>query len=484
MEAGSERKSSVRERKEFEFWSVVGRRRGRHAHFSNGHYENRPATGVRAGNRGVSRLPSWRGPREPPLSGLGQPAQDAVSLFVDGISWVTSSAVLWDLFEKEGAVSDVYISGKVRKNTSEAFGFVRFVQKNCALRAIKNLDGFSLHGHNLRVSMARYQKGGNPVDIKAKRRNEDGLRPSYPTVRNQRRYSEMLYEKQSIFSDLERMETKENQTQVTLNFSENHLLVSKLNLAAVVEFDQSMDFSVAASMLTGTDIPFVCISALSPSKMALFFENESSLLVALEENATLRKLFTRIRRWSDMECCLERRVWLECVGLNPKCWSMENIKKIGDIWGKTIFHSLTSAKVLVQTKIKHKIETTVQFVWESGSGEVLVKEVQECECWGKRSIDETCKVPDGDVNGNIWQAKGVVSPPSSGLNGVKQLMCEKDKNDENELSPIFEDGPVRPERAHPIGSNPSTVGEVEEGREHDLGNDVHNSSLLSKETEL
>ncbi|CAO2835010.1 unnamed protein product [Amaranthus hypochondriacus] len=64
-----ERKSSERGRKGD--WIVVGSRKGHRSRIQNlsvHHLESRTPNDVRAGNRGVSRHPRWRGPREPPPS--------------------------------------------------------------------------------------------------------------------------------------------------------------------------------------------------------------------------------------------------------------------------------------------------------------------------------------------------------------------------------------------------------------------------------
>lgn len=88
------------------------------------------------------------------------------------------------------------------------------------------------------------------------------------------------------------------------------------------------------------------------------------------------------------ECYSERIVWLECVGLHPKCWSFENFKMIGEKWGKTLHvdhefngvNNITCAKILVQTNTLHRIEECVRIEWQSGSCNVWVKDIGRCEC--------------------------------------------------------------------------------------------------------
>lgn len=132
------------------------------------HLKNRdrvldPALGSRVGNRGQPRHPWWPGPREPPQLKPGDTSNGVVSLFVDGITRNTTISELRRLFETTGMVADVYISGKHRKNTKVSFGFVRFYKDCEATQAIKQLDGYNLHGSIIRVTIAKYQKGGKPM---------------------------------------------------------------------------------------------------------------------------------------------------------------------------------------------------------------------------------------------------------------------------------------------------------------------------------
>ncbi|CAO2820630.1 unnamed protein product [Amaranthus hypochondriacus] len=394
---GSERNDSERERKEE--WIIVGRRRGsRPAQRSFDHRLGyRTAYDERVGNRGVSRHLRWRGPWEPPPSGLGPPMSGVFSLFVDGIPTVTTLTELRSLFEQEGVVSDVYISGKVRKNKDVGFGFIRFQLEENAASAIRNLDGFSLHGHKLKVTMAKFQKGGKPVTVKNAPKRTVNHRIEHPAHRDQRRYSEALEGKQSKKSTEKCHVPNEKQSQVSLRVFENPVMVDRLAFAAVVDLEPTVDIKLAATMVSGTNVPFTCLSSFSPSKMLLFFEDESGLKLAVEKTSPLRKLFIDVRRWSDMECYLERFVWLECRALNPKCWSTENFMKVGDLWVKTVkvvlehegINTITSVKILVKTKTQGKIETGVRIEWDSGSGVVWVKEIQGCECMGKISVENS-----------------------------------------------------------------------------------------------
>ena len=53
---------------------------------------------------------------------------------------------------------DAYVSHKLRKNTTNLFGFVRFGQMEEARRAITNLHGIEIHGCKLLMQIAAYDR--------------------------------------------------------------------------------------------------------------------------------------------------------------------------------------------------------------------------------------------------------------------------------------------------------------------------------------
>ncbi|CAO2816026.1 unnamed protein product [Amaranthus hypochondriacus] len=165
-------------------------------------------------------------------------------------------------------------------------------------------------------------------------------------------------------------------------------MAEKLAHAVVVEYEKVIDPKHAVSLVNGTNVPYVCMSSISPTKLILFFESELEVLNVIEEGSPLWKIFENVRRWSEDECYNDRLVWLECSGLHPKCWSFENIKMIGEKWGSVLHvdhedngvNNLTFARLLVRTKTQSRIDTNIRIEWESGACEVWVKETRICEC--------------------------------------------------------------------------------------------------------
>lgn len=75
---------------------------------------------------------------------------------------------------------------------------------------------------------------------------------------------------------------------------------------------------------------------LLPSKFILLFESESNVVNALDESCELWNIFGDLRRWSEGENFSERCIWIDCFGIPPKCWSLDNIRKIGEKWGSVV----------------------------------------------------------------------------------------------------------------------------------------------------
>ncbi|CAO2826293.1 unnamed protein product [Amaranthus hypochondriacus] len=179
-------------------WNIVGRRKDRlQFQISNTHrHNNRPGLEVSAGHWGQSHHQWWRGPREPPPSIRGPTMSGVYSLFVDGIGRSATLAELRELFEQEGKVADVYISGKKRNHTRVSFGFVRFYRTHEAAKAVQNLDGVCIHGGKLKISMAKYYKGGLPISKPKKTVNKPSIQQ--PTLRDHRKYTEVLEGRRSV----------------------------------------------------------------------------------------------------------------------------------------------------------------------------------------------------------------------------------------------------------------------------------------------
>ncbi|CAO2827669.1 unnamed protein product [Amaranthus hypochondriacus] len=132
------------------------------------------------------------------------------------------------------------------------------------------------------------------------------------------------------------------------------------------------------------------------------FVSKNDVAVALDEKSIFWKMFDNVRQWSEGERFDERLVWLECFGIHPKCYSLENVKKLGEKWGSVLFidqfkdgcKCLTYARLLVRTQAQNRVDAHVRFLFENGSCEVWVKESSgySGNSYGNHSFnDEGCE---------------------------------------------------------------------------------------------
>ena len=107
---------------------------------------------------------------------------------------------------------------------------------------------------------------------------------------------------------------------------------------------------------------------------------------AVSSSSELWSVFDDVRLWSEGEYFDDRLVWFECFGIHPSCWTMDNVRKIGENWGPVLtidnkvddICSLTHARMLVRTKAQNKIEARIRLLYEHGCCDVWIKEGKGC----------------------------------------------------------------------------------------------------------
>ena len=220
-------------------------------------------------NRGHSIAQWVCGPRE--FSRQDQPKPGVTSLFVDSIPQKLPPSWLRVIFERVGKVDDVYISKKPRKHTKECFAFVRFRKSVEAMKAIEELDGYSIRGRKIKVSLAKFSKGGSPIHRSAPQGEHLKVsRIMSPAFRDHRTYrNALLGEKASSKSDGQRPNIIP--VACTLHAEEDETIVEMLKYAVVAENTEVIDMARVSS-----EVPAVCASvkgmfSLSPTKILLSF---------------------------------------------------------------------------------------------------------------------------------------------------------------------------------------------------------------------
>ncbi|MCL4367193.1 RNA-binding protein [Patescibacteria group bacterium] len=76
-------------------------------------------------------------------------------IFVGSLPYSTTSDELSQLFQSFGTISSATVISDKFTGQSRGFGFVEMENDDEAQKAIKELDGYSLNGRNLAVSVAK-----------------------------------------------------------------------------------------------------------------------------------------------------------------------------------------------------------------------------------------------------------------------------------------------------------------------------------------
>ncbi len=80
--------------------------------------------------------------------------QMAVRLYVGNLPYSASTQALTDLFSQAGSVGDVHLPTDRDSGQSRGFGFVEMASDEDAQQAIRQFNGYSFDGRELRVNIA------------------------------------------------------------------------------------------------------------------------------------------------------------------------------------------------------------------------------------------------------------------------------------------------------------------------------------------
>ncbi len=76
-------------------------------------------------------------------------------LFVGGLSWNTTDEGLREAFSRFGEIVEAKVISDRETGRSRGFGFVTLADSTAAQNAIREMDGSSLDGRNIRVNEAQ-----------------------------------------------------------------------------------------------------------------------------------------------------------------------------------------------------------------------------------------------------------------------------------------------------------------------------------------
>lgn len=76
-------------------------------------------------------------------------------IFVGGLKWGVDSDVLRREFERFGEIEEATVVRDRETGRSKGFGFVTFVDENCAQQAISEMNGKEIDGRVVKVDFAQ-----------------------------------------------------------------------------------------------------------------------------------------------------------------------------------------------------------------------------------------------------------------------------------------------------------------------------------------
>lgn len=310
------------------------------------------------------------------------------------------------------------------------------------MKAIEKLEGHMVKGKKMKVSLARYNKGGGFID-----KDSGLLKSSHPYkrtirfrfLRDSQRYDEVVKGKQSIWSLIP--EGNIIPMVFTIKLDENQDMVNKLKHAIIAESAEPLCLPQIIKDKSVSETPIYGMYTLSPCKMLRFFNNENDMNNVLEEGSVLWNVFDDLRRWSEGESFNDRLVWLECFGIDPKSWCLDNIRSIGKKWGSVLYvdrcHDvvpcLTHAHMLIRTKAQNRIDVRIRVLHGRSSYDVWVKESGGCGC----NISNILAMKNGSNNlgelnrSSVFLDVGITNDHGPGLKtsvGVAHVIATSNKS--------------------------------------------------------
>ena len=205
-------------------------------------------------------------------------------------------------------IDDVYISKKIRSFTKDCFGFVRFRKADDALNAISMMNGYLVKGRKFKVSMAKYNKSGTPINIiNAIGKKQENRRILKPSFRGERTYYKALMREKPRVSS-EKSSPNIISVKFTLSVEENIDTAKMLQNAVIAENTEAINLAHTATAVSAASASVKGMFSLSPTKILLAFDCEKDVEYAMREGSELWNIFDDIRKWSEGELFDDRLV--------------------------------------------------------------------------------------------------------------------------------------------------------------------------------
>ena len=218
--------------------------------------------------------------------------------------------------------------------------------------------------------MAKYRKDGKPVTLRTAKRGKPvpaNAKIMKPATRDHRKYSDVVLGlQQNPELGNTKLEGGSNIIPISfsLNVTTNMDMAEKLNQAVIAENSEALNNQHILPSIEASGLNVISKFSLSPTKLLLVFGSKKDAYNAVNMDSPLWDIFDDVRLWAEGETYDDRLVWIDCIGIHPLCWSMENLKLIGEKWGPVLHidnkmqgvDSISRARVLLRTKTQNKID--------------------------------------------------------------------------------------------------------------------------------
>ncbi|KAK8681629.1 hypothetical protein V6N13_054031 [Hibiscus sabdariffa] len=222
---------------------------------------------------------------------------------------------LWATFAHHGDVVDSFIPQK-KSRSGNRFGFIRFVTRTGADRALNILNGFLLFGFRVSVAYARFNdktKYWRKV-CPSKEKSVFGKSGKEEVCR--------------IKDDGKKSQTEKNKCKCTED--------SRISMQ-IGESSKVNNRGMIQDRLSNWGFGEISVKKMGGRYFLLSFDDEELYKLLEDLNLSyLKEVFLEVLLWSESFRIPERFTWLELYGIPLHCWNQVTFKRIAGLWGNLV----------------------------------------------------------------------------------------------------------------------------------------------------
>ncbi|KAK8644214.1 hypothetical protein V6N13_123526 [Hibiscus sabdariffa] len=283
--------------------------------------------------------------------------QQITTVFVDNISPALHWQGLWHAFARHGNVVDAFISRKLSRG-GRRIGFVRFEKKVDAWRAIERLNGFSLFGQRISVTLAhnndrtQYWKKVRQDNTKKLTQDQPGERTPYSGDNRKATEAENITRNRKVYGHVEDED------------------MWKMRRCLAGEAATICSANSLEDRLRSWGLGEIKVQRMGGRMFLITIEDEE-LYTMMEdlEWSYLKEIFVEIYPWPENISIQRRVTWLEVGGVPLHCWNNVTFNRIVELWGKVealgenVFKLYDCEKftLLISTSQMTRIEEVIDF---------------------------------------------------------------------------------------------------------------------------